>query len=73
MNCQRYIIAPRRAGPRPPENWQDRVSKIPGINVIGTNEKQVHFEAADDAVEELRRDLGEYCHIEQSAPRGKLA
>lgn len=73
MTTQRYIIAPRRNGPSPPENWQDRVTKMPGITVVGVNAKQVHFEAADQAVEELRRDLGESCHIEQSAPRGGLA
>ena len=72
MVIRRYIIAPRRSGPKPPENWQDEIRKIPGITIVGAGPKQVQFEAGGDAVEQLRREFGDSCHIEESVTRGRL-
>jgi hypothetical protein len=61
-----YIIAVKREMRQTaPTNWLDMLRDIEGLTIRGaSNPQRVQVEASDEAIEEVRRRLGQWCHIE---------
>lgn len=60
----RYVVAPGRGALSIPPDWQHRLEQIPGVGWIGSTETRVQIEAESEAVDEIRRVLGEAFRIE---------
>jgi hypothetical protein len=70
---KKYIIAPRRGGANPPPaDWQQRLASIAGVKILGSTAYQAQFLADEPTTAKVRSELGEFCHIEEGAERGKL-
>jgi hypothetical protein len=65
-----YIIAVKRdRRVYAPPDWAKPLQAINGLKICGSgNPFRVQVEASDDAIEEVRRELGELCHIESVIP-----
>jgi hypothetical protein len=61
-----YLIAPKReARGKAPHDWAQRIRSVPGVRLVSPETAPVlRVEATPEALEQLRRQLGECCHIE---------
>jgi hypothetical protein len=63
----KYIIAPKREfRGATPQNWQEDLKKVQGVQVIGSQSARVHVEATEKAIDKLRSMLGNMYHIEKA-------
>jgi hypothetical protein len=65
-----YLIALKREarGAAPPD-WVRTVRSVPGVRLVGDETRTVlRVEATPDALEQIRRQVGPYCHIEPVVP-----
>ena len=53
-----------------PANWRDRMTSIPGLAVTGGAATRLEVEATDDAIAQVKANLGDYLHIEEPMDRG---
>jgi hypothetical protein len=70
MPDKRYVAALKRTGAEaPPQDWQDKLSKIRGVSIIGASQRRVQFTAEPEAAERVRSELGDYLHVEELVER----
>ena len=63
----KIVIAPqRRHRDDVPDDWVEQVRTTPGVSdLVQSMSGRITVEATEDAVERLRLQLGETCHIER--------
>jgi hypothetical protein len=70
---ERYIIAPKRgAAVKVPVNWQQKLEQIAGVSLLGTSPNQIQILADAGAIERIREELGDCCHVEPVTQRDPL-
>jgi len=73
VETRKYIITPRRGSAKLlPVGWQQRLASIGGVTMLGSTEYQAQFLADEPTAAKVRKELGDCCHIEESAERGTL-
>jgi hypothetical protein len=62
----KYMLSVKRTQrDHAPENWQDQVLAIPGVNLVGRKGGSILAVVAEDAaVKEILRQVGTFCHVE---------
>lgn len=69
----KVIVAPKReCRDQIPANWQEQVSGIKGIRILGRQPRQMQIEATAEAVQELHVKLESKFHIELAVRHSKL-
>ena len=64
------VIAPRAAAlAAVPNNWQDEITSIDGVSVIGSNFGRLQVRATPKALETARGKLGHVLLFEEVLPR----
>ena len=66
---KRYTAALKRGSVKPPDDWQERIGRVPGVLVVGRAEKRMQFEADPETVRILMAELGPGIVIEEIAER----
>ena len=67
MAEENYIIAPKReCRDRVAPDWQERLGEIKGIRVLGSLGERVRIQATPEAIDRVRRLLGDTHHIEET-------
>ena len=67
---KRFIVAPKRdKRDRMPDDWESRVTGIPGIILVGSAFGRMQVDATDAAMGQVARELGDLLHIEPVQPR----
>jgi phosphotransferase system IIB component len=73
MSKKHYVAALKRASAESaPDDWQERLSQIDGVSVLGASSKQVQFVAAPEIAEKVRAEIGQYINLEEVAGREPL-
>jgi hypothetical protein len=69
--AERHYVAALKKGTdnAAPQDWQERLTQIEGVSVVGATARRVQFSAPEEAAEQLRSELGDYCLIEEVAVR----
>lgn len=60
-----FIIALKREMWDTVPDWQTQVADVPGIAIEGSNERRMLIEATEQAINEVRSRVGQWCHIEE--------
>jgi hypothetical protein len=73
MEAEAYVVAVKRdKRAEVPPDWLDTVRGTPGVTIVGdSNPERVQVNATPQAIEDLRRKLGECCHVEKVVRRQK--
>lgn len=68
--AKHVVIAPRAASLSVlPNDWQDQVRQIAGVDVLGAAFGRMQVRATPQALEAARRKLGHLLNFEESLPR----
>lgn len=51
------------------KDWQQALSAIPGVSVVGATPNRAQIEATDDAMKAVAKLLGEHFYIEEQVQR----
>ena len=46
-----------------PEDWQNKVRGVRGVQVVGTSPRQLQIEADDAAIAEVRQRVQAHCEV----------
>jgi hypothetical protein len=73
MGKKQYVAALKRSpAEAAPDDWQNRLSQIEGVSVLGGTSKQVQFTAEPEVAEKVRAEIGDYINLEEVAGREPL-
>ena len=73
MDDDRYVLAVKREKrPDVPRDWVETVRGTPGVVILGdANPARLQIQATPEAIETIRRALGDCIHIEKVTPRAR--
>lgn len=70
MSKQAYIVRIRREKlPTAPPDWLQKLSAIPGVEVVGSYQQQAQILANTEAIERVRSELQDVALIEETKER----
>ena len=73
MSKRVYIAALKRAqAEAAPSDWQEQLSQLDGVSVVGSTAKRIQFTADPETIEKLRAEHGDYLNLEEAADRQPL-
>ena len=64
----RLVISLKR-GADAPEDWQDQISWLSGVTVVGTTRRRMQVDVPDASADAVRRFASEWAHVEDVAVR----
>lgn len=69
-DVKEVIVAPRLAvRDRMPADWQERIARAPGIEVVGRSVSRMQLRATDKALKEAISEFGDMLQCETTLPR----
>lgn len=64
------VVAPRLSSrDQVPGDWQERIARTPGIEVVGKSLGRMQLRATDQALKDALSEFGDLLHHETSLPR----
>lgn len=73
MDAKPYFISVKRGKENQVESdWQDRLREMAGVTLQGATRRRAYVLVEDQAIERVRDEFGETCHIEAEARRSPL-
>ena len=46
-----------------PEDWQTKISSVPGVHILGSSPRQLRFEADEESVAEVIKRVRAHCEV----------
>jgi hypothetical protein len=73
MSKKKYVAALKRnLTDEPPDDWQDHLSQIEGVSILGASPNRVQFTADSEAAKKVQEKIGSYINLEEVADREQL-